>query len=209
MLNKNNNKLVIFVLSLFVLQSFITAKPVLELGTKVTHYGALEEAFYIDTVTGQRIQRVYAEPYYGTSVEFLMSFVKRLYFRTDLLELRIFKRGGQAIYSFPFLDSDVLYELPLRSKFLPYLFGGIGFQLYFGHQDALDARFAFGKTYNIRTGLGIRYKLNPKIKFFVESPFYTDIYTYGEILDKLILESRRLWVIGINNKINLGARFSL
>jgi len=208
MLRLNYKHLWTLVVMLFLFQCSMNAKPVFELGTKLTYNFTDQKSFYTDTITGQTIQEVYAEPYYGTSVEFLMSFVNRLYFRTDLLEFRIFERGGQAIYSFPFLDSDVLYELPVGSKFSPYLFGGVGFQLFFGKQEAFDARFAFGKTYNIRAGFGMRYELNPKTKLFAECLLYTDNYTLDETLDLFIVEVERTSSVGIN-KINFGARFRL
>ncbi len=208
---QNYNKFILMLCFLFVFsfQNVSSAISIFELGTKTTYSSEEHRVFYTDTITGQTIQKVYADPYYGTSIELLMSLVNRIYFRAEILEFRIFKRGGQAICSFPYLDSDVLYELPFQSNFLPYIFCGIGFQLFIGHQDALDARFAFGHIYNLRAGIGLKYVVSKKIKLFTECPFFTERYILGnEDFENFTVQAYKISTLGIP-KISIGLRISL
>ncbi|NPV14738.1 hypothetical protein HPY86_07385 [candidate division WOR-3 bacterium] len=99
-------------------------------------------------------------------------------------ELQFFTAGGGAFAIAAQPGVDIFVEPQPRWRFAPYLLGGISFTGYWGTQGTPDPRFnEFMKitpVYDMYSGFGLRYKLNKRLKIFLEAHILNafTVFTY-------------------------------
>lgn len=191
------------------------AKIEVELGLKTTRFFIEDSYGYVrvDSVPIAFDVDFAYERYVGVSSELLVSFIKNLYLRMELIEYRLYDRGpirwgygGSGLNIISNLDVDVIYILPSWHRVSPLVYGGIGLEDFYG--KPLNDMRAWGPAYEYRIGLGVNYRLTPRVKMFVEVQSWT-CFQYTKrlpLLDELYSVYYDLLGLG---RVNLGCRIRL
>jgi len=140
--------------------------PRVQFGVRLSHYDVLDVGYF----PGNFNLDIRWEPYLGVSSELLISPLKNLFLRLELVQLRFYTRhqlgGGQSLHLFDNLDADLIYVLPVGKKVSPLVYGGVNLEKYYNKPIA-DWR-AFGANYDIRLGTGVLWRVKKNIDVFGE-----------------------------------------
>lgn len=194
---------------LFIIFVPCVAKTTVELGIKMTRF-FLESSWRYSRTDSIPIAfdvDVAYERYYGASTELLISFIKNLYLRMELIELKKFDTeslgGGFGLNLFSNVDVDALYILPLWRRVSPLLYGGVNFENFYG-KPYNDIR-AWGATYEYRLGMGVNYRFRRNTNIFIEiqSMTWTQYTKRIPLVDVLLTDWFYLFGLG---RVNLGCR---
>uniref|UniRef100_A0A7C4CAQ0 Outer membrane protein beta-barrel domain-containing protein n=1 Tax=candidate division WOR-3 bacterium TaxID=2052148 RepID=A0A7C4CAQ0_UNCW3 len=158
------------------------AAPTMRLGGRLSGSADHIYASTYDSL-GEVLRTTYKDPYLGPGLEAVYGPVGWLYGRIDLAELQFFRAGGGALVLFPHAGLDVLVEPPVRWRLLPYLWGGMRYAGYWGSQGTPDPRFnelyVLTPLYELRAGLGLRYRLSSRLYLFAETQVLSDFTVFS------------------------------
>ena len=165
-----------------VLAGIALAGPSFRIGTKVTWHGAEAYSESFDT-TGAPISKVVYERFsVGPAVEASYGPVWGVFTgRVDLAQLSIFTSspGGAGFSMFPMLGLDLMAEPGTRWRVKPYAWMGVrtaGYTL----SSSLHEIHREAAT-ELREGLGLKFRLNPRTDLFAETQMYQRYNDWGGI----------------------------
>ncbi|MEO0071114.1 MAG: hypothetical protein ABIK39_03395 [candidate division WOR-3 bacterium] len=151
------------------------AGPAMRIGTKATWRPDYGFSGYYDT-TGKEVARVsYGAPFVGATIEACYGPVYWFSGRLDLAQFQIFTNGVTAFKLFPMLGLDILVEPPLNWRLKPYLWGGARITSYSDvFVDNNPPTFPRDSEMHYRAGIGMNFKLTPRLELFGETQFFAD-----------------------------------
>jgi hypothetical protein len=126
----------------------------------------------------------------GVTTEFLLALNRCFSFRTDIMEFRTNEGSSNSFRFNSFLSTDMICRLPLNGRFVPYLYGGLGF-----------AVPRFDPLLDFRVGIGAEYRFARKWKLFAEDELFKMVGISQEQLNG------GEFVGGAHAKISAGVRF--
>jgi hypothetical protein len=147
--------------------SFALATPSIRLGGRGTSVLGSSYAGWNDSL-GEITRITYEDAYAGVGIEAVYGPISWAYGRAELAAVRSFFAGGGALIVFPTTGLDVLVEPQFQWRVLPYVWGGGSYAGYWGKQDNADPRFSVRSLYELRAGIGVEYRLSPRVNLFAE-----------------------------------------
>jgi hypothetical protein len=122
--------------------SFALATPSIRLGGRGTSVLGSSYAGWNDSL-GEITRITYEDAYAGVGIEAVYGPISWAYGRAELAAVRSFFAGGGALIVFPTTG-------------------------YWGKQDNADPRFSVRSLYELRAGIGVEYRLSPRVNLFAE-----------------------------------------
>lgn len=147
--------------------SIALATPSIRLGVRGTYLLGSTSAGWSDSL-GEITRITYADAYKGVGIEAVCGPIGWAYGRAELAGVRSFDAGGGALVVFPAAGLDVLAKPQFHWRVLPYVWGGGHYAGYWGKQNNSDPRFSIHSLYELRAGIGVEYRLSPRVNLFAE-----------------------------------------
>lgn len=154
--------------------SIALAAPSIRLGGRGTYVLGTSSAGWSDSL-GEISRITYEDAYRGVGIEAVYGPIGWAYGRAELAGVRFFDAGGGALVVFPTAGLDVLVEPQFHWRVLPYVWGGGNYAGYWGKQNNADPRFSVRSLYELRAGIGVEYRLSPRVNLFAEIQTLNDL----------------------------------
>jgi len=159
------------------------ANPTMRVGTKATWHNGFMTSTYLDTAGKPVAQVSYGEPFVGATIEACYGPIAWFSGRLDLAQLSFFTTGGVAFKMFPMLGLDILAEPPFSWRIKPYIWAGTRLLSYGGLPETQPPKYQHDSEVHYRAGLGLKFRLNPKIEIFAETQLLAyDLWWDGVII---------------------------